>query len=403
MIPVAEALARILALIAPLPGEDVALTAAAGRVLAAPARAARAQPPFAVSAMDGYAARAADARPGARLTVVATAQAGQAAGHPVGPGQAIRIFTGAPMPGGADRVVIQEDVTADGATILLGPDIGPGPHVRPAGADFAAGFALAPPRRLSPADIALLAAMNLARVTVARRPRIALIATGDELVTPGQTPGPDQIPASNAYGLHALCAAQGADPRILPIARDTAADLSRAFDSASDADIVVTIGGASVGDRDLVRTVAAARGLDLAFWKVAMRPGKPLLAGRLGDAVLIGLPGNPVSALVCGHLFLRPAIDAALGLPAGPLPRIAARLTAALPENGPREHYMRARRDTAGRVTPFPTQDSALLSVLAEADALLIRPPGDGPRAVGELVDILPLSSPLVDTNPERG
>jgi molybdopterin molybdotransferase len=391
VIPTAEALTRILALIAPLPAETVPLGAAAGRVLAAPLRARRAQPPCPVSAMDGYAVRASDAVPGARLGVIDTAQAGQAATRGLGPGQAIRIFTGAPVPAGADRVVIQEDVRADGDTILVADDPGPGPHIRPAGADFAEGFEIAAPRRLSAADIALIAAMNHGHVDVARRPDIALIATGDELVEPGGTPGPDQIPASNAHGLAALCAAQGAAPRILPIARDTEADLDRAFDAAAGADIVVTIGGASVGARDLVRQVAAARGLDLAFWKVAMRPGKPLLSGRLGRTTLIGLPGNPVSAMVCGHLFLRPAIDAALGLAAGPLPRRTAWLTAAVPGNGPREHYMRARIEANGGVTPFPTQDSALLSVLAAADALLIRPPGDGPRAAGATVEIVPL------------
>ncbi|MBL4541608.1 MAG: molybdopterin molybdotransferase MoeA [Rhodobacteraceae bacterium] len=394
MISTDAALARILALIGPLPGEDVALADAAGRVLAAPARADRAQPAFAASAMDGYATRLADAVPGARLRVIDTAQAGQAATRPVEPGTAIRIFTGAPMPTGADRVVIQEDTTAEGDWVTLADNPGDGPHVRPIGADFAAGFTLDPPRRLRPADIALLAAMNLGWVSVTRRPVVALIATGDELVAPGQPLGPDQIPASNAYGLAALCAAQGAAPQILPIARDTTADLDRAFDAAAAADIVVTIGGASVGAHDLVRPVAAARGLDLSFWKVAMRPGKPLLAGRLGAATLIGLPGNPVSAMVCGHLFLRPAIDRALGLAAGPLPRRSARLTAAVPANGPREHFMRARTDDTGGVAPFPTQDSALLSVLAGADALLVRPPGDGPRAPGAVVDIVPLGPP---------
>ncbi|HBG99047.1 MAG TPA: molybdopterin molybdenumtransferase MoeA, partial [Rhodobacteraceae bacterium] len=271
MISTDAALARILALIGPLPGEDVALADAAGRVLAAPARADRAQPAFAASAMDGYATRLADAVPGARLRVIDTAQAGQAATRPVEPGTAIRIFTGAPMPTGADRVVIQEDTTAEGDWVTLADNPGDGPHVRPIGADFAAGFTLDPPRRLRPADIALLAAMNLGWVSVTRRPVVALIATGDELVAPGQPLGPDQIPASNAYGLAALCAAQGAAPQILPIARDTTADLDRAFDAAAAADIVVTIGGASVGAHDLVRPVAAARGLDLSFWKVAMR------------------------------------------------------------------------------------------------------------------------------------
>jgi molybdopterin molybdotransferase len=393
MITVAEALDRLFALVAPLGAEDVPLTAALGRVLARPLAAARDQPPFAAAAMDGYAIRAADARPGAQLALVGESVAGRRAEAALGPGQAIRIFTGAPLPEGADLIVIQEDVTRNGATVILGPaaDFGPGANIRPAGNDFRAGTLVAAPRRLTPADIALLAAMHHARLPVTRRPDVALIATGDELVTPGEVPGPDQIAASNSYGLHALLTALGAAPRLLPIARDNLGAFDQAFALARGADLIVTIGGASVGEHDLVARAAAGAGMEAAFHKVAMRPGKPLLAGRLGETALIGLPGNPVSAMVCGHVFMAPMVRVLLGLPAAPAPRVAATLTAPLSPNGPREHYLRARAEGQG-VAPFPRQDSSLLTVLAAADCLIVQPAGDPGRPAGAMVEVLPLS-----------
>lgn len=390
MISVEEALARIFALVDPLEAEEVPLAEAAGRVLAHPVAARRTQPPFAASAMDGYALREADAVPGARLTVVGVAAAGHGFSGTVGPGQAARIFTGAPLPEGADRVVIQEDVTTQGDAIILGdrPD---GPtHIRPAGCDFLAGAPVAAPRRLRAADLALLAAMNLPALPVTRKPEVALIATGDELVMPGEDPGPDQIVASNAFGLKAMIEAAGGTARILPIARDSVASLKTVFALAEGADLVVTIGGASVGDHDLVATVAAELGMEQAFYKVAMRPGKPLMAGRLGDAAMIGLPGNPVSALVCGHLFVIPAVRKMLGLGEAPAPRREGVLAVDVGPNGPREHYMRARLTEAG-LAPFESQDSALLSILSDARALVVRPPQDGPRKAGEKVAYLPL------------
>ncbi|RVT84325.1 molybdopterin molybdenumtransferase MoeA [Rhodobacteraceae bacterium CCMM004] len=390
MISVAEALERVFALVSPLDAEEVPLSHAAGRVLAAPVAARLTQPPFPASAMDGYAVDADAVRPGARFRVVGQSAAGHGHPGPVGPGEAVRIFTGAPVPPGASRVVIQEDVSRDGDTITLGDRLDPQTYIRPAGNDFAAGTEVFPRRALRPGDVALLAAMGHGQIRVVRRPEVALIATGDELVAPGETPGPDQIVASNGLGLAATVAATGAVPRVLPIARDTAQALSAAFDLARGADLVVTIGGASVGDHDLVADVAAARGMERAFYKVAMRPGKPLMAGRLDGAAMIGLPGNPVSSMVCGQIFILPALRAMLGLGAAPAPRRRAPLAHDVGTNGPREHYMRARLTEDG-LAVFDRQDSALLSVLADADALAVRPPHDPARAVGEIVEYVDL------------
>ena len=391
MISVSRALELVFDLLSPLGSEEVALEEAAGRVLAEPALARRDQPPFAASAMDGYAICEIDAVQGKRLRLRGEAAAGHALSGPIlQPGEAVRIFTGAPLPEGAERVVIQENVSRDGDWITLAAPIGEARHIRPAGADFSAGSRLEAPRRLGPADLALLAAMNIPRFRVFRRPEVALLATGDELVMPGETPAPDQIIASNAYGLKALVEAAGGRARILPIARDSEADLKRAFGRAEGADLLVTIGGASVGDHDLVGQVAAALGLDRAFYKVAMRPGKPLMAGKLSGMPMLGLPGNPVSSMVCGVIFMQPALRVLQGLPPAPAPRLKARLGRDLPENGAREHYMRAHLE-GGVVTPFERQDSALLSVLSQANALLVRPVGDGPRKAGEWVSCIAL------------
>lgn len=388
MITVAAALDRLFALVSPLPGEDVPLTQAAGRILSRPVSARRNQPPFAASAMDGYAIRA-EFTPGETLQVIGESAAGLGFSGQVRPGQTVRIFTGAPMPVGTDIVAIQEDVTRSSSEITLGPDVGPA-NVRPMGADFKIGDSLSAPRRLSPSDVALLAAMNIATVPVTRRPVVAIIATGNELVQPGENPGPDQIIASNSYGLHALLRDLGADPRLLPIARDTLDSLAFALDLAKGADLILTIGGASVGDHDLVGQAAGIAGMEQAFYKVAMRPGKPLMAGRMGASMMIGLPGNPVSAMICGHIFVAPVIRAMLGLPARATPRQTAVLAAALPANGPREHYIRARQ-TADGVVAFDKQDSSLLSVLSQSDCLIVQPAGDGPRASGEMVQIIPI------------
>jgi molybdopterin molybdotransferase len=389
MISVEEALARCLTLAAALGPEPVPLAEASGRWMCAPALARRDQPPFAASAMDGYAVQG-DPAAGDSFAVVGEAGAGHAFAGTVGPGQAVRIFTGAPVPDGATRVLIQEDVTRAGDRVTVKPGADAGLHIRPKGQDFRIGDGLSP-RCLRPADLALLAAMNLATVPCTRRPVVAIVATGDELVMPGEDPRPDQIVASNSFALKAMVEGEGARARLLPIARDNEAALATVLGLAEGADLIVTIGGASVGDHDLVGRLP---GLDHSFWKLALRPGKPLMAGRLNGVPMLGLPGNPVSAIVCGHLFLLPMVRAMLGDPS-PHPRHRqARLAVDIPANGPRAHYMRARLapgDGMPGITPFDRQDSALLSILGEADALLIRPISDGPRGAGSTVDYLPL------------
>ena len=388
MISVEAALAHLFALATPLGSETVPLRQARGRVLAKGVTARRDQPPFAAAAMDGYAVSAKAVATGATFTVVGEAAAGHRHDKAVGAGQCVRIFTGAPLPAGTDHVIIQENVTRDGDRItVLAGEANDSSHVRPMGADFRAGTPFVANGPLRSADIALLAAMNIAEVPVVRRPEVAIIATGDELVQPGETPGPDQIIASNSYGLAALVEAHGAIARLLPIARDNAASLKLAFDLAQGADLIVTIGGASVGDHDLVGPVAAELGMERAFYKIAMRPGKPLMAGRLGEAAMIGLPGNPVSAMVCGHIFVLPVLRKMLGLGEAAAPRQSATLLHDIPANGPREHYMRASV-TAEGVTVFERQDSALLTVLSSANCLAIRPVGDPPRKAGETIEI---------------
>lgn len=390
MISVSEARAKLFDLVTPLPVEEVPLAQAAGRVLARDVAARRDQPPFAASSMDGYAVKAAEVQLHAMFKVIGEAAAGHRFDGPVGPGQAVRIFTGAPLPEGADFVVIQEDVSHSGDLITIVNEPGPNDNVRPAGVDFKSGATISAPRVLRPEDIALLAAMNVARVPVTRKPAVALISTGDELVMPGEDPGPDQIIASNTFGLKAMLERIGAEARILPVARDTLASLETAFGLATGADLVITIGGASVGDHDLVGRVAGDLGMERSFYKVRMRPGKPLMAGRLAGAAMVGLPGNPVSAMVCGHVFILPMLRAMLGLGAEAPALRTAVLAADLGRNGPREHYMRARVED-GRITAADSQDSSLLTVLAGANALLLRAPQDPPRRAGETVEYLPL------------
>ena len=389
MISVEEALARCLDLCAPLPPETVPLAQAAGRWMTSPAVARRDQPPFPASAMDGYAVPG-DPAAGDSFAVIGEAGAGHAFGGVLRAGEAVRIFTGAPVPKGATRVVIQEDVIRDGDRITVKPGADSGPHIRPLGQDFRAGDSLSP-RRLRPNDLALLAAMNIPTVQASRKPVVALVATGDELVMPGEDPRPDQIIASNSFALKAMIEAEGGEARFLPIARDNEAELATVLGLADSADLIVTIGGASVGDHDLVGKVS---GLEHSFWKLALRPGKPLMAGRLDGVPMLGLPGNPVSAIVCGHLFLLPMVRSMLGDPS-PAPQTRqARLTVDLPANGPRAHYMRARLtpgDGLPGIAPFDRQDSALLSILGQADALLIRPINAPPCRTGDTVPYLPL------------
>ena len=389
MITVDEARARLFELAPAMPVEEVPLAEAAGRVLARDLAARRDQPPFAASSMDGYAVKAAEVELHAMFKLIGEAAAGRRFDGRVGAGQAVRIFTGAPMPEGADFVVIQEDVSHSGDLITIVNAPGAKSNVRPAGADFRAGDSVRGPRLLRPADIALLAAMNIDRVPVMRRPVVALISTGDELVMPGEDPGPDQIIASNTFGLKAMLEDLGAHARILPIARDSIASLTTAFELAEGADLVVTIGGASVGDHDLVGRVAGELGMERAFYKVRMRPGKPLMAGRLNGAAMVGLPGNPVSAMVCGRVFVAPMIRAMLGLGEAAPTLLRAPLAGDIAANGPREHYMRARIEADGRIAVSENQDSSLLTVLSASNALVRRPPDDPARAPGEMIDYL--------------
>ena len=390
MISVTEALAHLFALTPQLPVEHVPLRAAAGRTLAQDVQAQRTQPPFAASAMDGYALRNDEAKPGAQFHVIGESAAGHRFQGNIQPGQAVRIFTGAPVPTGADRVIIQEDVTRQGDHITLNNNLDQQTYIRAAGQDFSAGEAITAPRTLRPADIALLAAMNIATVPVTRKPVVAIIPTGDELVQPGEAPSMDQIIASNSYGLAALLEDLGASPRLLPIAQDSATSLALTFDLAQSADLIITIGGASVGDHDLVGQVAGDKGMEQAFYKIAMRPGKPLMAGKMGGAMMIGLPGNPVSAMVCGHVFVAPVIRAMLGHKADATPTQTATLAHDIGPNGPRAHYMRGHLGSEG-LQVFDRQDSALLSVLARANCLAIRPPNDRARPKGDQLQIIQL------------
>ncbi|HEY5239244.1 MAG TPA: gephyrin-like molybdotransferase Glp [Rhizomicrobium sp.] len=395
MISVEEATARITAAFAPVGHETIALGDAFGRVLASDVRAKLAQPPFPVSSMDGYAVRADDAASPTILRVIGESQAGHPFAGSVNAGEAVRIFTGAVVPDGADAIVIQEDTEADGANVHIKVSAQKGRHIRVAGLDFKAGDVLARAgRRLTARDLALIAAGDIAQLGVRRRPRIAFAATGDELSRPGEARKPGGIVASSVYGLSAMIAEWGGEPVDLGLLPDTVEAFAHLPQAARGCDLLITLGGASVGDRDLVRQALGPLGLELDFWKIAMRPGKPLIFGRLGNTPFLGLPGNPVSTLVCTLLFLRPAMEAMLGTePSGAHAR--ARLATPLPVNDSRQDYIRARlawRDGEPWAEPFSVQDSSMLSVLAAADALIIRPPRAPAASTGEAVEILALS-----------
>ena len=402
MLSVAEALARITAAFAPLPGETVGLAEALGRVLAEDVAARVTQPPTDVSAMDGYAVRAADVAQvtegaPARLEVVGRAPAGGAYEGVVGAGQAVRIFTGAPLPEGADAIVIQENTETEGDTVIVKEGAPEGHYVRPAGLDFRAGqVGLEAGRLLSARDVGLAAAMDRPWLRVHRRPRVALLATGDEVVLPGDPRGPHQIVSSNGFSLAAFVQACGGQAIHLGIAPDDVAALETLVEGARGADLLVTTGGVSVGEHDLIRDALDRKGLDLDFWRIAMRPGQPLLFRRVGETPILGLPGNPVSSLVCATLFLAPAIAVMLGRKTADQAPETAILGADLGANDRRQDYLRARIevDSAGRrrAVPFARQDSSMLATLAQADCLIVRKPLAAPAKAGEVVEIVPLS-----------
>lgn len=396
MISVAEALSRMVAGLTPLAEEAVPVTQGCGRVLARDLAALLTQPPFPASAMDGYAVRAADVQ---NLPAALRLIGESAAGHPfagaVGAGEAVRIFTGAPVPRGADLVIIQENVSADGPRVTV-RERSAERFVRPAGGDFTQGQTLLRAgKRLAPRDLLLAAQMNHAMLPVRRRPRIAILASGDELVPPGHTPGPGQIVSSIPAALAALIAKDGGDPVPLGIARDTMESLAECIAKADDADLLITIGGASVGDHDLVRGALEAAGFAIGFHNVAMRPGKPSMFGRRGNTHVLGVPGNPVSALLCGLIFVRPMIAHMLGETPGGHAAETARLAVPVEANGPRQHFMRARLergpDGAPAVAPLASQDSSLVGIFAAADCLIVRPAHAPAAPAGASVEIMPL------------
>jgi molybdopterin molybdotransferase len=397
LMPVADALAAILAGAEPLPEEMVALDAAYHRVLARDVAALRTQPPQAMSAMDGYAVRASDAaHVKARLKVIGEVAAGRPFDRALGSGDAARIFTGGVIPDGADAVVIQEDAVVDGSHVSITEAAVVGRHIRPAGVDFRKGdVLLAAESRLTDRDLSLAASMNHPELPVRRRPKVALLATGDELVMPGETPGPGQIVYSNGYALRALARAEGADTIDLGIAADTLESTTAGIRRARDAgaDILVTTGGASVGDHDLVQQSLKAEGVNIAFWKIAMRPGKPMMHGRLGAMRVIGVPGNPVSSYVCTLLFVVPLIRALSGHKVTHHARANALLGRDIGANDVREDYLRAgieeRADGTLIATPVDKQDSSLLGNLAVARALVIRAPFAPAAKAGSPCEIL--------------
>ncbi len=396
LISVAEARARILEGLRPTGGETVSLADASGRVTAEPVIARLTQPPADVSAMDGYAVRAADASLGASLRVIGQAPAGHPFAGSVGPGDAVRIFTGSIVPPGADAILLQEDASAADGGVRVREAVTAGQHIRRQGQDFSAGDVLLPAgRRLTPRDIGLAASGNHPWLAVHRRPRIVLLATGDEIRLPGEPLPPGGIVSSNTHALAALIRAHGGEATVLPVAPDDLTAIADAASGAQGADMLVTAGGASVGDHDLVREALGARGMSLEFWRIAMRPGKPMMYGRMGATPVLGLPGNPVSSMVCAILFLLPALERLSGLPGAAPAVMPATLGEAVRANDRRADFLRARLDRAPGgalvATAFPRQDSALLHLLAEAQALILRAPYAPALPVGAAVEVIVL------------
>lgn len=399
-----EAVRRILALAAsPVGSEDIRVETAANRVLVAPLKATRTQPPFPASAMDGYAVQFNDIKPGQPIALVGESAAGAGYNSKLKSGTCIRILTGAPVPEGADTILIQENAkieTVEGKTFVIPQQTETkGRFVRPAGADFKSGQSFFEAGyRLKAKDMALAASLGPATVSVRRRPRIAVLATGDELVLPGETPGPDQIVAANHVSVLAIIDAMGAEGRFLGIAGDTMRALDGAIRKAIrwKADVLVTMGGASVGDHDLVQAALKKAGMELSFWRIAMRPGKPLMSGMLGEMIALGLPGNPASSIVCAEIVLKPLIAKLMGEDWRPDWRNG-RLAVDLPENDMRREYMRARvsyaPDGTAMIEPFAKQDSSLTSILGLANALMLREAHAPAAKAGEPCQWLPFDN----------
>ncbi len=395
MLSVDEALGRVLAGLEPVKSETVPLESGHGRVLAQGVAACITQPPFNASAMDGYAVRADDLdKIPCDLTVIGDAAAGHPFERSVESGQAVRIFTGGAVPEGADAIVIQEDTARDADIVTVNQAAEPGTFVRPRGFDFSEGDILLPAgRKISARDLALAATMNVTEFEVRRKPVVAILATGDELVMPGEELKPGQIISSIPFGLAAMVEAAGGRPERIGIARDSSQSLSEHIARAREADILLTIGGASVGDHDLVQGALRKAGMDLDFWKIAMRPGKPMMFGALGPQRVLGLPGNPVSAMICARIFLIPMLEKLLVQEQSAVAERPAMLAKGIAENGPRQHYMRATfesgPDGATLVRAVRSQDSSLLSPLSQADCLIVRAPGAAAAEAGDAVPVL--------------
>ncbi|MER2633435.1 MAG: gephyrin-like molybdotransferase Glp [Rhizobiaceae bacterium] len=402
LLPVEEALARILDGVAPTDIEPCAIDACHGRTLGTDLAALRTQPPFATSAMDGYAVRAADLDPARPLRLIGQSAAGHRFAGALQPGETVRIFTGAPLPEGADTILIQENATVAGDWITPAGREPQGRFIRKAGLDFAQGdVLLAAGTRLGQRQLGLAAAMNHAVLPVRRKPRVAILATGDELVLPGQVPGPDQIVASNNLAVAAAVETAGGEPFLLDIATDDFASLNARIGEARalGADVLVTIGGASVGDHDLVQAALVNEGMQLSFWRIAMRPGKPMLHGALGPMRIVGLPGNPVSSIVCSMIFIQPLVRALLGDPAARADRsVWAVAGEDFPANDERQDYLRAKivgeQDGLPLVVAHHRQDSSMLATLAASDALVIRPRHAPALARGSRCRMLLLATP---------
>ena len=401
MLSVEEARTRVLAAFSPLQAEQISLIDGLGRVLAENVQSRRTQPPVAVSAMDGYAVRHEDvATPPVTLNIIGHAPAGGQHDGVLAPGQCVRIFTGGPVPTGADTIVIQENTEAEGDQVTIQTSAAKGHYIRPAGLDFQANeIGLFAGQVMTARDLGFAGAMNVPWLMVHRKPRIAILATGDEIAMPGDPLGPNQIVSSNSLALASFIRARGGVAISLGIAPDDREALKAMANGARGADLLVTTGGASVGDHDLVQSVLGELGFELDFWRIAMRPGKPLIFGSIGETPVLGLPGNPVSTIVCAIIFMLPAIERMLGISAVKQPRLTARLKTPLPENDQREDYLRAtlEHDNNGGLiaVPFAKQDSSMLSRMARANCLIIRAPHAPPSAAGDVIEYLPIPEGL--------